>query len=416
MTIDTHAQGQASAGAVRDDLDVKEMSAQPPRPLAGVRVLDLARLIPGGLVTRWLADLGAEVLKVEEQGRGDYLRWMPPYVDGLGLMQVLCDRGKASLELDFGSEEGKARLRQLAEVADVIVEGSRPGATTRIGLDLGALRRQRPELVVCSVTGFGLNGTLAAVPAHGMTIDTLAGVADTHQRDGRWMLAGALASTLGVEFGALNAVIGIMASLMNVRLGGEGSWLDVSLWDAAVEANRLNVALALSGADERLVIGDQGPLYSVYECADQRLVMFGAVEEKFWVRFCRAVGRDDLIPRWGSRGEIGFGDDSTLGDELVRIFAERSSGEWAELFRQEDVPGNIVLTVDDVVAHRHFSERRLVETKGESGRIPNILNPIVWADCAGKRLGDDLPRAPKLGERGAVLASRWLENRSQLRN
>lgn len=375
----------------------------PALPLEGVRVLDVSRLIPGAIVTRWLADLGAEVLKVEEQGRGDYLRWMPPYIDGVGLVQELCGRGKSSLELDFRSDEGRSRLRELAKAADVVVDGSRPGATNRIGLDLCELRRSRPEVVVCSVTGFGVTGPLASVPSHGMTIDTLAGVVDAQKGADRWTLNGSV--TIGVEFGALNAVIGIMASIMNVRRGGAGAWLDISLWDAAVEANRINVALALSGSEDRLVMGDQGPLYSVYECSDHRLVILGVLEEKFWLRFCMAVGRQDLTSRWGSRGEIGFGDDESLRVELANIFITRSSAEWVDLFAEEDIPGNLVLTVDDVVAHPHFVDRGLAAPQSGT-RIPNIMNPIRWVESGG-RLGADRLPAPGLGERGAALARLW---------
>ena len=384
------------------------MKASPPRPLEGVRVLDLARLIPGALVSRWLGDLGADVLKVEEEGRGDYMRGMPPYVDGQGLMQAMADSGKSSLELDLRSEEGANQLRRLAEVADVIIEGARPGSLKRLGLDLAELRRTRPEVIVCSITGFGLHGPLAGIPSHGMSIDTLAGVADVQKTNGRWKLRGTLTSTISVEIGVLNGVIGILACVANVRRGGEGAWIDVSLWDAAVEANRINVALAYLDADQRLVIGDQGPLYSVYECADHRLVMFGAIEEKFWLRFCKAVGREDLIPRWGSVGEIGFGDDESLADDIASVFTQRTASEWADLFEKENIPINTVLDVDDVVQHPHFADRRLIAGQIGQTRIPNILNPIVWVD-SGARLGTERGPAPSLGEGGADVARKWLE-------
>jgi crotonobetainyl-CoA:carnitine CoA-transferase CaiB-like acyl-CoA transferase len=362
-------------------------------------------------VTRWLADLGAEVLKVEELGRGDYLRAMPPFIDGRGLLPALYDRGKASLELDFRSDEGKSTLRGLAEVADVVVDGARPGATARrLGLDLDELRTTRPDLTVCSVTGFGLNGPLISAPSHGLTIDTLAGVADPQNLDGHWKVGGILASTLGVEFGALNAVIAILASVMNVRLGGTGSWLDASLWDAAVEANRFNVSLALSGSEERLVMGDQGPLYGVYESSDHRLVMLAALEDRFWVRFCTAIDRVDLVQR--RSGEIGFGDDESLRDELASIFATRSSAEWLDLFEQADIPGNLVLTVDDVVKHPHFEARGLVRSDTESERLTHVLSPVRCVD-SGTRFGADSLPAPDLGERGADLSRRWLDAAAQ---
>lgn len=357
-------------------------------------------------MTRWLADLGAEVLKVEHVDRGDYLRSIPPYLDGRSLMQTIGDRGKASLELDFGSTQGMRAIAALARVADVIVLGSRPSGAIRRGIDIEQLRRKHPNIIICSVTGFGLTGPLANIPAHGMTIDTLAGVADARFIDGRWKLTGGLGSTLGVELGALHAVIGILASVMDVRLGGSGSWLDISLWDAAVEANRINVALATRGMKERLEIGDQGPLYTVYECSDERLIMFGAVEHKFWSKFCIEVGRPDLVHRWGGRGDVGFGDDDSLATELTAIFLSRSSGQWAEFFRTNDLPCNIVLTVDEVVNHPHFFVRGLIQS--QEGGPTTILNPILWVDSQ-KRLGENALPAPTLGEGGSDVATRWLE-------
>lgn len=379
-----------------------------PKSLVGVRVLDLTRLLPGGLVTRWLADLGAEVLKIEERGRGDYLRQMAPFVDGRGLLPALYDRGKASLELDSRSEADRATLRALADVADVLVDGARPGATTkRLGLDLGKLRERRPELTICSVTGFGLEGALTAAPAHGMTIDTLAGIAAPHVVDGAWQIGGTLSSTLGVEFGALNAVIGILASVMNTRSGGPGTWLDASLWDAAIEANRFNVSLALSGADERLVMGDQGPLYSVYESLDGRLVQLAALEDRFWARFCAAIGREDLVAR--RSGEIGFGDGESLRQELASIFATRTAAEWIRLFEENDVPGNPVLDVDGVVSHQHFTDRRITMPDRGADKLVRVLSPVQCVDT-GDRYGADVPAAPELGERGADMCRCWLDS------
>ena len=207
-----------------------------PRPLEGVRVLDLSRYIPGNLLTRKLGDLGAEVVKVEGPG-GDTIRLTPPFVDGTSLYHLQLNRGKRSVMLDTRTAAGKNSLERLARAADVIVEVNAGGHRRRDGLDLGVLRAERPMLVIVSVSGFGQTGPFAGLPAHGLNIEALSGTLPVQWENGRPVF-GDLRFSAGnaIELAAVNGALATVAALFRARAEGTGAWLDVSCWDAMVEA------------------------------------------------------------------------------------------------------------------------------------------------------------------------------------
>ncbi len=261
------------------------------RPLAGIRVLDISRLYPGALTTQKLADLGADVVKIEEPGRGDYLRTIPPLVDGKGILHLVLDRGKRSVELNLKQREGVDQLLRLVAVTDVLVESARPGRFAGMGIDFAALRERYPRLVVCSVSGFGQTGPMAPAPSHGMNMDALAGDLILSDWKGRKRFV-VLGFSLGVELGAANAALGIAAAVFAAKNTGQGVWIDASCWDGAFEIQRLPVASFLA-AGVSLDPRDPRPLYDVYETADNKLVLFCAIERKF-------LGL--VLPRCGSTG------------------------------------------------------------------------------------------------------------------
>lgn len=371
------------------------------QPLEGVRVLDLARLYAGALTTMKLADLGADVVKVEEPGRGDYLRTIPPVVEDRGLLHLLCDRGKSSIELDVTTAQGRQRFDELAAVADVIVESGRPGALRRKGIDLTALREVQPHLVLCSLTGFGQTGPMAQAPAHGMNMDALAGTGAIGERDGRPALV-PRGYSVGVELGAANAALAITAAVLHARATGVGTWVDASCWDAAVDALRVRIATELAcpeQEEQRL-----GPLYDVYETADGKLVLFCAIERKFWEAFCRGVGREDLLERWTGT-DVDFGEQALRG-ELEAIFAEHPLDYWDKRLQEWDIPGCPILEVSDLPDHPHFEARGIIQRRGPSG-VPVLANPIRWAED-GTRPGAEAREAPGLGVDTEQVLARWL--------
>ena len=207
-------------------------------PLEGVKVVELAQLLPGPLLGRKLADLGADVVKVEPP-RGDPMRGFPPLVGERSVMFEAVNRCKRSVALDLRTEDDRHRLEMLLDAADVVVEGYRVGALEALGVDLNAARVRRPELVVCSISGFGQDGPLAHLPAHGLNVDFLsAGLAVTGE-DGDYRLATDV--SYGVELGAINGATAVLAALLRARSTGRGAWLDVYCWDASAEAHRLSL-------------------------------------------------------------------------------------------------------------------------------------------------------------------------------
>lgn len=371
-------------------------------PLRGVRVLDLSRLLPGGIATERLAALGADVVKVEAREGGDYLRAIPPFIGDAALMFEAINRGKRSIALDVDDPEDRAMLLRLVGVADVVVESSRPGRFLAAGIDFAALRAERPDLVVCSITGFGQTGPFASLPAHGFNIDALAGVLPV--AGGEVLELGTLPTSLGSELGAVNAALAISAAVLCARATGRGAWIDISCWDAAVDLLRLEIAHQMQSGSSLPVSDMLGPLYSLYETADGGLVLFAAIEAKFLARFAEAVGLPELGQRWsGGSDSVDFGADPTLRGELAQVFKGDTAASWQRRFVELGVPGTVVRLPRDLVDDDHAIARGLVDRSGDGF----LSDPIRWHD-SDTRPGAGSTPAPKLGADTADVVREWL--------
>lgn len=388
-------------------------------PLKGIRILDLARLIPGDLATRKLADLGADVVKLEPPGTGDYLRHIPPKLRNEPLMHWCLNRNKRSVTADLKTEEGLDLFRQLAGRADVIVEVSVPGSFQRLGIDFAELRKERPELVVCSLTGFGQNGELAVLPSHGMSMDAQAGCVVVTEYKGRPVVDYSLGSSLASELGAANAATAVCAAIYRSKTTGEGEWIDISCWDSAVEMQRLSILRAVVAEQSGEPVSSHGRtedprdwvLYALYRAADDRLIMFCAQEFRFWKRFCEGVDRNDLLDRWDGQGNSvdNRPNDEWLRAELVSIFASADAQSWFDRFREWQVPGALLMRPADIIRSSHFAERGLLQHT--SGTLPHIADPIRWLSD-GSRPGDQAHPAPPLGEHNQQVLEDWLGGKS----
>ncbi|OBF41905.1 hypothetical protein A5719_11025 [Mycolicibacterium peregrinum] len=374
------------------------------RPLEGVKVLELAQLLPGPLLARKLGDLGADVVKVEPP-RGDTMRGFPPIVNERSVMFEAVNRGKRSIVFDLRGREDRARLDALLDVADVVVEGYRVGALAALGVDLRQARKRRPELVVCSVSGFGQDGPLAHLPAHGLNVDFLsAGLAVTGS-DGDYRLTTDV--SYGIELGALNGAVAVLAALFRARISGQGTWLDVSCWDAAVDAHRLNLYPMLAGAPIAGLTGAHSPMQSIYRAQDGAFVQIMATEQRLWQNFWHALGRDDLAERWEQRDYVDETErpgDRELRAEITRIIASAPGAEWTRRFTEWGVAGCALLTEKQIVEHPHLAARGLV---GESAQtsLPFIADPVRFAE-EGWRPGSDGSPAPVLNaDKDDVLTS-----------
>jgi crotonobetainyl-CoA:carnitine CoA-transferase CaiB-like acyl-CoA transferase len=383
-------------------------------PLTGVRVLDLTRLIPGALCTRKLSDFGAEVVKIEQPGVGDHLRITPPFIAGESVYHLLLNRGKRSVALDLKTEDGRVTLRELAQVADVVVEVSGAKRLAARGLDLELLRRTRPELVVCSISGFGRTGPLADLPAHGLNMEALSATLPVDWQRGRPVLGDLrFSGGLGVELAGLNAAIGILAALVRARVDGVGAWLEMSCWDAAVESKRLSLALAIVRHSEGVHQPEPwslGPLYDVYACQDGRVIQFCAIERKFWDAFCTGIDRPDLAERWNSESDYYLGDPE-LRDDLEEVFALRTADDWFTDFVKWSIPATPVLSMDDLFAHPHLQARHLVDPPIDDG-VPNIADPVRFVET-DERPGAHLPRPPAVGADTQEVFRGWLNREAR---
>lgn len=340
--------------------------------LQGLRVLDLTRLLPGPVATLRLAELGAEVLKIEAPGEGDATRtMMQSSTDRAagrpGAFYRMVNRGKREMRLDLKSEAGRTVLCALAREADVLIESFRPGVMDRLGVGYEALHAINPKLVYCAISGYGSTGPFAQHAGHDLNYIGYAGVLEQlADRDGAPVLPNfQIADLLG---GALSAVTQILAALWHVARGGEGRFVDVSMTHASYAHNVVaQIALANNDtandtadgvtqpAGSRLLNGGV-PCYNLYRTLDGRWLAVGALELKFWETLCAALGRPDWAARHWSLGQaIGGPDAHALTQELAAVIAGNSLEDWVTLLEPLDCCVSPVLSAAEAARHPLFA-------------------------------------------------------------
>ncbi|OVZ64924.1 carnitine dehydratase [Pigmentiphaga sp. NML080357] len=335
------------------------MGAQAAGPLAGLRILDLTRLLPGPMATRRLADLGAEVTKIEDPA-GDPARGMGPARGGTSEVFLAVNRNKRYATLDLKTSKGRDTLLAMAQDADALVESFRPGTLARLGLGWNALHAANPRLVLCSITGYGQSGPLARRAGHDINYLALSGV--LHQNavaDGLPALPGLPVSD---ALGAQAAATAILAALIEAGRTGAGRHVDVALADAAFAHHVLALAEVnvhgRAGEPGRGLLTGGAPCYAVYRCADGRSLAVGALEFKFWAALCEALQRPDLVPCHWSRGLApGAEESARVREELERVFRGKSRDEWNALLESVDCCVTPVLSMEEAMAHPYFAIR-----------------------------------------------------------
>ena len=375
-------------------------------PLTGIRVLDLTRLLPGAWCTLLLADMGADVVKVEEPGSGDWMRWMPPLVEGQSALFDAVNRNKRSVTLNLKSEAGRALLLQMVERADALVEGNRPGVMDRLGLGWAVLRERNPRLVMCSITGYGQDGPFASRAGHDLNYMATSGGLGLNG------LPGGPPAPLSVQVadiagGGLQPAVAILAALLAVQRGGEGRWIDASMTDGAV--SWMALALAAHAGGEAVARGNQRltgryACYRVYRCRDGGHYSVGALEPKFWSALCEAIGRPDLVAAQFAEGA----DGAAVHRAMEEVFATRTRSEWEEVLGPLDACCEPVLDVDEVFTHPQVVARKLIHrNRGGAAEVrPAIVMREGWRRMDSPRLGEHTPQV--LAELG-VDAARYDE-------
>ena len=366
--------------------------------LAGVRVLDLSRLLPGGFCSLLLADFGAEVLKVEDTGMGDYIRWSPPYHEGAeesarSALFLALNRGKRSIRLDLKKEGGKEVLLRLVREHDVLLESFRPGVMERLGVGYERLREENPRLVYCAITGYGQDGPYTGRSGHDMNYLGLNGLLGLSGDAGGPPVqsAGQIADLGG---GALMAAFGILAALRERDQSGEGQLVDVSMFDGSLSWLALVAAryLAEGTPPARGGLELAGGLlcYRPYACSDG-WVTLGALEPKFWQAWCRGVGREDLVEKQFDPP----GSDAHA--EVERIFLERSRDEWQSFASDHDCCLEPVLGLDEALDSELVRAREMVvsvEQPGAESAVRLLGVPVKLSRTPGAPAGP----GPALGE------------------
>ena len=350
------------------------------RPLDGIVVLDLTRLLPGAAATMQLANFGAEVIKIEEPERGDYGRRLPPYLDGEGALFHMVNRGKKSVALDLKSAGGRTAFLNLVRTADVVVESFRPGVMERLGLSYEALRERNQQLIYVSITGYGQAGPLATLAGHDINYMAMGGGLDLNgECGGPPVIPGIQIADLAG--GALQAVIAVLLALAARAKTGRGQAVDVSMM--AGVAWLLPVALGIYAAQgeapargETVLTGHYA-CYRVYEAAGGRSIAVGALEPKFWQALCRALEREEFIPDQFAESPR----REEIVAELARIFRTRTAEEWYERLQAVDACVTPVRNVAEVAAYFGLGP-------GDSMVVPRL------SDTPGRPGG----RPPRLGE------------------
>lgn len=364
-------------------------------PLEGITVLDLSRLLPGGYATLMLADLGADVIKVEEPGKGDYIRWSPPMAGDVSAGHIALNRNKRSITVNLKAPGGRDVLLTLAERADVVVESFRPGVMERLGVGYGAMRERNLRIVYAAISGYGQDGPRSQTAGHDVNYMAYAGALSVMGEEGRRPTIPAL--QIGdLAGGGMTAVIAILAALWRRERTGTGDFCDVSMMDGIVSWLTIHAgAFNATHEDpqrELMPLSGLYPCYRVYPAADGYLAV-GALEPQFWAALCEAIERPDLA---GDAFAAGTRRDEVIAD-LSELFSSRTRSEWMQVLGDRDVcvaPVNSFTEAfdDEQVRHRDM----VFESELPDGqRWTHVGNPVRLSDAPGD---PDRSPPPAMGE------------------
>jgi len=390
-----------------------------PAPLAGLRVIESSLLGPAAITTH-LADLGAEVIKVESPS-GDYVREMTwPIVEGTSLLHLHINRGKWSLTLDLKRPEAVDVYRDLVRGADVVIEAMRPGSLARLGLGYEELSAINPKIVFCNISGYGMTGPYKDMPSHGIAFDTWAGIVNvaTDEQGHSYIPEHA---SIGMHAGPLFGALGVLAAVMRARATGSGSQLEIAQSDAAAymdwyrseswkayERPESEVTGNKSDDYVRRAPGTagmrEGVRYQIYASTDGH-VLFMASERAFWKNFCEGVGRMDLFERWpGAKFADHARGNTELQNELTEIFRSKTSVEWIAFGNEHNTPIAPVNTPKTIADDPQFQHR--------FHWYPAATHGADLLPFPVKYIGETLPepsKAPEVGEHSNVVLKQVLE-------
>jgi crotonobetainyl-CoA:carnitine CoA-transferase CaiB-like acyl-CoA transferase len=365
-------------------------------PFEDITVVDLSSYVTGSFPGSMLAYLGAEVVKVEQPGSGDPNRDSAPFIEGESGYFWTVNYGKRSLELDLKSDGGTELFHELADEADVVLENFRPGVTERLGIDYESVAEHNPEVIYCSISGFGESGPLKDRPGYDLLMQGMSGIMSvTGEPDGRPLRVGI---PLVDMITAMWAGFGVAGALYRRQETGEGDRIEIGMLDAAMPWLTKQAAKAFAGEPTQR-LGTRDPViapYQIFETADGYLAL--GVNQRQWKQLCDALDREDLMEDERFRtNEDRVEHVDELAAELERIFRERTTEEWIEhLTEDHGIPTGPVWSIEEVLESEHINERGVIDSLPHTtaGEQPVINHPLNFENSSG---GFER-HAPVLGE------------------
>ena len=338
------------------------------QPLSGVRVLDLSRLLPGAYASQMLADFGADVMKIEEPGSGDYGRYMSPHgPGGMSLFFLAINRNKRSTTLNLKSPLGRAILLRMVRSADVVLESFRPGVLERLGLGYEQLKEANPAIIYCAISGYGQEGPARLRAGHDLNYQGYAGILD-YNRGSNGEPAMPPTQLGDLAGGSYMAVVGILAALVGRTQTGEGRSIDVSMTEGVMSLLPLATTAYLNTNNApkpgRSSLDGGLPCYNIYETKDGKHVTLAALEQKFWHTFCTHIGHLELLPFHQPRGREERDEAMNL---LRAIFKTKTRDEWMVELADIDTCVGPVYTIDEALNDPHAQARGVTMASGSAG-------------------------------------------------
>ena len=360
-------------------------------PLSGIKILDLSRLLPGPLATQMLADMGAEIIKIEDINSPDYIRFFPPFVGDDSALYLSLNRNKRSIALNLKSQEGKEVFFALVKSADVVVEQFRPGVLDKMGMGYLQAKAINPKISYVSITGFGQTGPYAQKAGHDLNYIAMSGLLANIGTKERPVIPGVQIADVSGSYAAVN---GCLAALLQRTKTGEGQHVDISMTDSAMPfATLIHAAAWADGRNierENFQLSGELVNYNVYETADKKFVALGALEPKFWITFCDAVNK----PEWKNSTFAPSDEIQKLKEEVSSLFKSKTRVEWEQFSEQHDVCLSPVLENSELTQNENLVHRKmvLITEVGTKG-----LNTIGAAIKFSEAQNQTEKPAPKLG-------------------
>lgn len=344
--------------------------------LKNIKVLDFSRLLPGPYASMLLADMGAQVIKIEEPKKGDYMRDFHPKAHGTGAFYLTVNRGKKSFAIDYRSEEGRQEIYEMIKQSDVVLESFRPGAMKAFGLDYETVKAINPRIIYCSLTGYGQVGDLKDKAGHDVNYLALGGALNLiAHSDDRPVIPGVQIADLS---GGMFAATAIVSALYNRELTGEGKYLDIAMldgilsWFSVIGSQKYLAGKELKAGN--MTFAEGAVCYNIYETKDSRYIALGALEDKFWKDFCVMIKREDLIPKQFEKAKAG----NARYEEMKEIFLAKELKDWVEQFKDADVCLAPILEPNEVLDSQYVQENNLLFNLEHPihGKLKQIHSPL----------------------------------------